>query len=196
MKNVHCPSEGASERTELEQELESVDIACCIIDLGDFTSQPTRRIGDHALMPDVKTWRKNAGSSTFVSSLMVHVCLTVSGDWRKSRHLNQCRGCNTGPVTLVIHVKPLTSCCYKWVRGKHFPGVSKWDQSSVARLRELMDTDTDAAWKFWHSLAGGSVFPSRILRQCPWSSGWGSGSESERVARLWSGRPHDRRRRL
>ena len=55
----------------------------------------------------------------------------------------------------------------------------------MARLRELMGTDIDAAWKLWHLLAGGSAFPSRTLRQCPWSSGWGSGSESERVARLW-----------
>ena len=57
----------------------------------------------------------------------------------------------------------------------------------MAHLRGLMDTDIDAAWKFWHLLAGGSAFPSRILRQCPWSSGWGSGSKSERVARLWRG---------
>ena len=66
-----------------------------------------------------------------------------------------------------------------------FPGVSNWDQSSMAHLRERMETDIDAAWKLWHLLAGGSAFPSRILRQCPCSSGWGSGSESERVARLW-----------
>ena len=79
----------------------------------------------------------------------------------------------------------LTSCCYEWVRGKHSPGVSNWDQSSMAHFRELMDTDIGAAWKLWPPLAGGSAFPSRILRQCPWSSGWGSGSESERVARLW-----------
>ena len=51
----------------------------------------------------------------------------------------------------------------------------------MAHLRELMDTDVGAAWKFWHPLA----FPSRILRHCPWSSGWGSGSERERVTRLW-----------
>ena len=55
----------------------------------------------------------------------------------------------------------------------------------MAHLRELMDADIDAAWKFWHLLAGGSAFPSRILRQSLWSPGWGSGSESERVARLW-----------
>ena len=41
----------------------------------------------------------------------------------------------------------------------------------MAHIRELMVTDIDAAWKLWHLLAGGSAFPSRILRQCPWSSG-------------------------
>ena len=65
----------------------------------------------------------------------------------------------------------------------------------MARLRELMETDTDAAWKLWHLLAGGSAFPSRILRQCPWSSGKGSGSESERVARLWRGHRQARARK-
>ena len=55
----------------------------------------------------------------------------------------------------------------------------------MAHLREQMETDIDAAWKFWLLLAGISAFSSRILRQCPWSSGWGSGSESEIVARLW-----------
>ena len=64
LRNVHYPFEGPSERAKLEQELEGVDIARCSIDLDDFNSQPARRTGDHVLMPDVKTWRKNAGSST------------------------------------------------------------------------------------------------------------------------------------
>ena len=67
LRNVHYPFEGPSERAKLEQELESVDIARCLVDLGHFNSQPARRIGDHVLMPNVKTWRKNAGSSTFGS---------------------------------------------------------------------------------------------------------------------------------
>ena len=66
LRNAHHPLEGPSERAKLEQELEGVDIARCFIDFGDFNSQPTRRIGDHVLMPNVKTWRKNAGSSTLV----------------------------------------------------------------------------------------------------------------------------------
>ena len=61
-------------------------------------------------------------------------------------------GAQHRPVKLVVHVQPLTSCCYKWVRGKHSPGVSNWDQSSVAHLRELMETDSDAAWKLLPSL--------------------------------------------
>ena len=32
----------------------------------------------------------------------------------------------------------------------------------MAHLRELMETDFDAAWKLWHLLAGESAFPSRI----------------------------------
>ena len=64
LRNVHYPFEGPS-----EQELEGVDIARCFIDPGDCNSQPKRRIGDHVLMPDVRTWRKNPGSSTFVSCI-------------------------------------------------------------------------------------------------------------------------------
>ena len=66
LTNVHHPFEGPSERAKLEQDLESVDIARSFIDLGDFNSQPTLRIGDHVLMPNLKTWRKNVGLSTFV----------------------------------------------------------------------------------------------------------------------------------
>ena len=187
LRNVHYPFEGPSERAKLEQELESVDIARFFIDLGDFNSQPTWRIGDHVLMLDLKTWRMNAGSSTFVScndGARLSDCFcglaTISA-------LEPVSGVQHRPVKLVVHVQALTSWCYKWVRGNHFLGVSNWDQSSMARLRELMVTDIDAAWKLWHLLAGGSAFPSRILRQCPSSAGWGSGCESERVARLWRG---------
>ena len=194
LRNVHYPFEGPSERAKLEQELESVDIARCLIDLGHFNSQPARRIGDHVLMPNVKTWRKNAGSSTF-ASCVDGACQTVSVVLATISALEPVSGVQHRPVKLVVHVQPLTSCCYKWVRGKHSPGVSNWDQSSMAHLRELMDTDIDAAWKFWHLLVGGSAFPSRILRQCPWSSGWGSGSESERVARLWRRRRQARARK-
>ena len=58
LRNVHYPSE----RAKLEQELECVDIARCFIDFGDFSSQPCMRTGGHVLMPNVRTWRKNAGS--------------------------------------------------------------------------------------------------------------------------------------
>ena len=111
---------------------------------------------------------------------MVLVCQTA-----EISALEPVSGVQQRPVKLVVHVQPLTSCCYKWVRGKHPPGVSNWDQTSMAHLRAPMDTDIDAAWELVHLLAGASAFPSRILRQCPWSSGWGLGSESERVARLW-----------
>ena len=37
-RNVHYPFEGPAEGAKLEQELESVDIARCFIDLGDFNS--------------------------------------------------------------------------------------------------------------------------------------------------------------
>ena len=95
LRNVHFPFEGPSERAKLEQELESVDIARCFIDFGDFNSQPSRRIGDHVL-PDVKTWRKNAGSSTFVS------CIDgarLSGCFRGLATISalECRVCNTDP---------------------------------------------------------------------------------------------------
>ena len=181
LRNVHYPSEGLSERAKLEQELEGVDIARCFIDIGDFNSQLCWRTGDHVLMPRVKTWRKNASSSTFVS------CVDgarLSHCFRGLATISALEGVQHRPVKLVIHVQPLTSCCYKWVRGNHSLGISYWDQSSMAHLHELMETDIDAARKLWHLLAGGSAFPSRIVRQCPWSSCWGSGSESERVARL------------
>ena len=42
-------------------------IARCFIDFRDFNSQPAWRTGDHVLMPNVRTWRKNVGSPTFVS---------------------------------------------------------------------------------------------------------------------------------
>ena len=152
LRNVHYPSEGPSERAKLEQELEGVDF-------GDFNSQPTRRIGDHVLMPNVKTWRKDAGSSTFVSCIdgaQKSDCFcglaTISA-------LEPVSGAQHRPVKLLIHVQPLTSCCYKWVRGKHLPGVLYWDQSSMAHLRELMVTDIDAAWKLRHLLAGSSCLP-------------------------------------
>ena len=41
LRHVHHPFEGPS-KTKLEQELESVDIAHCCIDFGDFNSQPWR----------------------------------------------------------------------------------------------------------------------------------------------------------
>ena len=195
LRNVHYPFEGPSETAKLEQELERVDIARCFIDLADFNSQPAWRTGDHVLMPDVISWRKNAGSSTFVSFIdgaRLSDCFrglaTISA-------LEPVSGVQHPPVELVVHVQPLISCCYKLVRGKHPPGVSNWDQSSMAHLRELMDTDIDAAGKFWYLSAGGSAFPSRSLRQCPWSSGWGSGSESDRVARLWRGHRQARARK-
>ena len=185
MRDVHYPFERPSERAKLEQELEGVDIARCFIDLGDFNSQPRRRIGDLVLMPNVKTWRKNAGSSTFVSCIDGARLSDCFCDLATISALEPVSGVQHRPVKLVLHVQPLTSCCYKRVRGKHSPGVSNWDQSSMARLRELMDTDTDAARKLWQ--AGGSAFPSRILRQCSWPSGWGSRSKSDRVARLRRG---------
>ena len=176
--------EGPSEWAKLEQELESVDTARCFIGLGDFNSQPTRRMGDHVLKPNVKTWRRNAGSSTFVCCIDGARLADCFRGLATVSALEPVSAAQHRPVKLVVHVQPLTSCCYKWVRGTNSLGVSNWDQSSMARLRELMDTGIDAAWQFWHLLAGGSAFPSRILRQCLWCSGWGSRSESERVARL------------
>ena len=89
---------------------------------------------------------------------MVLVCETVSMVWRQSRHWSQVSGVQHRPVKLVIHVQRLTSCCYKWVRGKHLPDVSNWDQSSMDHLRELVETDIDAARELWHLPAG--VLPS------------------------------------
>ena len=112
-------------------------------------------------MPNLKTWSKNAGarlSDCFRGLATISVLEPVSGVQHR-------------PVKLVVHVQPLTSWCCKWVRGKHLPGVSNGDQSSMAHLRQLMVSDIDAAWKLWNLSAGGSAFPSRILRECPWSSG-------------------------
>ena len=39
--------------------------------------------------------------------------------------LKPASGVQHGPVKLVVHVQPLTSCCYKWVRGKHFSWTLK-----------------------------------------------------------------------
>ena len=120
LRSVHYPSQGPSERAKLEQELEGVGIARCFIDFGDFNSKPRWRSGDHVLMPNLKTWRKNAGSSTFVSCIdgaRLSDCFcglaTISA-------LEPVSGVQHRPVKLVIHGQPLTSCCYKWVRGKHF----------------------------------------------------------------------------
>ena len=66
LRNVQYPFEGPSERAKLEQELESFDIARSVIDFGVKKSRPTLRIGDHVLIPNLKTWRKNVGPSTFV----------------------------------------------------------------------------------------------------------------------------------
>ena len=153
-------------RAKLEQELEGVDIARCFIDFGDFNSQPAWRTGDHVLMPNVKTWSKNAGaclSDCFRGLATISVLEPVSGVQHR-------------PVKLVVHVQPLTSCCCKWVHGN-------WDQSSMAHLRELMVSDIDAAWKLWRLLSGGSAFPSRILRQCPWIG------VRKRACGVGSGRP-------
>ena len=90
-------------------------------------SQPRWRTDDHVLMPDVRTWRENAGHSTFVSCIdgvRLSDCFrglaTISA-------LEPVSGVQHRPVKLVLHVKPLTSSCYKWVPDKHFPEVSKWD---------------------------------------------------------------------
>ena len=127
---------------KLEQELESVDIGRRFIDLGDLNSQPAWRTGDHVLMLNLKTWRKNAGSSTFVSCidgarLSDFFCglATISA-------LEPVAGVQHRPVKLVVHVQPLTPCCNRWVRGTHSPGISNWDQSLMAHLRELMETES------------------------------------------------------
>ena len=96
LRNVYFPSEGPSERAELEQELESVDIARCFIDFGDFNSQPYSRTGDHVFMPNVRIWRKNAASPTLVSCIDGARLSDCFQGWRKSLHLSQCRVCNTG----------------------------------------------------------------------------------------------------
>ena len=54
----------------------------------------------------------------------------------------------------------------------------------MARLRELMEADIDAAWKFWHLLAGRFCLPFTYPASMPLVF-CGSGSESERLARLW-----------
>ena len=98
LRNVHYPFEGPSERAILEQELECVGIVRRFIDLGDFNTQPAWRTGDHVLMPNLKTWRKNAGSPTFVSCIGgARFFQTVSVDWRQSRQWSLCRVCNTVP---------------------------------------------------------------------------------------------------
>ena len=125
-RNVHYPSEGPSERAKLEQEMESVDIARCFIDLGDFNSQPTRRIGDHVLMPNLKTWRKNAGSLTFVGCIDGARLSDCFRELAEISALEPVSDVQHRPVRLVIHDEPLTSRCYKWVRGKHSLGVSNW----------------------------------------------------------------------
>ena len=136
-------------------------------------------------MPDARTLRKNAGSPTFVCCTDGARLSDCFRDLATISALEPVSGVQHRLVKLVVHVQPLTSCCYKWARGKHSFGVSIWDQSSMAHFREVMENDIGAAWKLWHLLAGSSAFPSRILRQCPWSSGWRSGSEGEFVARLW-----------
>ena len=173
MRNVHCPSEGPSERAKLEQELEGVDIARCFIDFGDFNSQPRWRTGDHVPMPDVRTWRQNAGSPTFVSCIdgaRLSDCFrglaTIPALWPVS-------GVQHRPVKLVIHVQPLTS----YVRGKHFSGSQLGIKARWNRTSKLPGNSGTCC-------LGGSHSPARILRQCPWSSGWASDFESERVARL------------
>ena len=121
-------------RSRLKGPGAGIDIARCFIDLGDFNSQPTRRIGDHVLMPNVKTRRKNVGSSTFVSCID-GARLSDCFRWLATILAPEpVLGVQHRPVKLVNHVQPLTSCCYKRVRGKHVPGVSNWDQSSMAHL--------------------------------------------------------------
>ena len=61
--------------------------------------------------------------------------------------------------------------------GSHTGIKARW-----LSLRELLETDIDPAWKLWHLFDGVSAVSARNLRQSPWSSGWGSLSESERVA--------------
>ena len=164
-RNVHYPFEGPFERAKLEQELEGVDIARCFIDFGDFNSRPYGRTGVHVPMPDVRTWRKNAGSPTFASctdGARLSDCFrglaTISA-------LEPESGVQHRPVKLVIHVKPLTSCCFKW-ENIALAGL-KLDQSSMAHLRELIDTDIDASLETLAPVCYGFCFPSAYPASMP-----------------------------
>ena len=135
LRNVHYPSEGTSERANLDKELDGVDIARCFIDFGDFNSQPCGRTGDHVLMPDVRTWRKNAGSPLFVSSIdgaiakwkdvmkdcglaahwvksisIVGVDLQHNVNWADVNRFEQCLA--SGPlVPRALELKPVSGVC-------------------------------------------------------------------------------------
>ena len=115
---------------------------------------------------------------------MVLVCQTFRGLATISA-LEPVSGVQHRPVKLVVHVQPLTSCCYKWVRSKHFPGISNLDLSSMAHLRELMETDIDAAWKLWHLLVWGLGFRKGA---CALTLAQASAGQStqDRRGRLWS----------
>ena len=121
LRNVHYPFEGPSERAKLQQELECVDIARCFIDHGDFNSQPCWRTGDHVLMTDVRTWRKNAGSPTIVSCIDGARLSDCFRGLVTTTALEPVSGAQHRPVKLVVHVQPLTSCCYKWGSWQTFP---------------------------------------------------------------------------
>ena len=151
LRNVHYSSEGPSKRANLENELDDVDIARCFIDFGDFNSQPCGRTGGHVLMPDVRTWRKNAGSPLFVSSIDGARLSECFRGLATIYAMKPVSGVQHRPVKLVIHASLS-------LRGVTL-GFTCW----LGVLPSLHVSCVSA-----HGLPG-----------------WGSGSESERVARLW-----------
>ena len=116
LRSVHCTHEDRLKGPNLRRNWNVLPLPV----VGDSNSQLCWRTGDHVLMPNVRSWRKNAGSPSFVSCVDGGLS-NCSRGLADISALEPVSGVQHRPVKLVIHVKPLTSCCYKWVRGKHFP---------------------------------------------------------------------------
>ena len=165
LRDVHYPFKGPSERAKLGWELECVDIACCFIDFGYFNAQPFWRTGDQVLMPKVRTWRKNAGSPKLISYIDGARLSDCFRGLATICALEPVSGAQHRPVKLVVHVQPLTSCCYKWFRGKHFlVGFQPSLHVSCVNARGLLVGDRGPNASVWSDCGGGIGWPDHARK--------------------------------
>ena len=69
-----------------------------------------------------------------------------------------------GPAcdSCVVHVQPLISCCYKWVRGQTFPYNLKLGSKHRWLTSVSLVRNQHAAWKLWQLPSGGSELPFTV----------------------------------